>query len=94
MTLGGQGSPQRLLGDLRGGPGPPLGGPLGDLGAAFGGRGVPSESTSGKQAALHNHSFACITWYFLAITVVTVAPMRGKVTAMRDQSHEAEPEGP
>ena len=47
--------PQGAPGGSPGGLGAVLGGPLGDLGAALGGRGAPSESTFGKQAALQNH---------------------------------------
>ena len=51
-----------------------LGGPLGDLGAALGGRGAPSKSTSGKQAALQNHWFYYIKWYILALRGVAGGP--------------------
>ena len=52
---GTQGSPQGLLGDPLGGSGPSLGGPWGTLEQPWGGRGAPSKSTFGKQAALQNH---------------------------------------
>ena len=44
-----------------------FGGSLGDLGAALGGRGAPSESTFGEQAALQNHLFFIMKLYILAL---------------------------
>jgi hypothetical protein len=66
-ALGGPRLPPGAPGGPPGGLGAVLGGPLGDLGAALGGRGAPSESTSGKQAALQNHWFYRIKWYILAL---------------------------
>ena len=56
-ALGGPRLPRGAPGGSPGGLGAVLGGPLGSLGAALGGRGPPSESTLGKQAALQNHWF-------------------------------------
>ena len=70
---GGKASPRGSWGTFRVARGRPWM-PLGYLGAALGGRGAPSERTSGKRAAWHNQSFHFITWYILAITVVAVAP--------------------
>ena len=38
-----------------------------DLGTALGGRGAPSESTFGKQAALQHHQFYNIKMYIWAV---------------------------
>jgi hypothetical protein len=72
--LGAPRLPPGAPGGSPGGLGAVLGGPLGDLGAALGGRGAPSESTSGKQAALQNHWFYRIKCYILALRGVAGGP--------------------
>ena len=72
--LGGPRLPPGTPGGSPGRLGAVLGGPLGDLGAALGGRGAPSESTSGKQAALQNGLFYFINLYVLAFKGVAGAP--------------------
>ena len=69
-----QAPPQGLLVGPPSGLGAVLGGPLGDLGAALGARGAPSECTFGKQAFLQNHWFYYIKWYILAVRGVAGGP--------------------